>query len=115
MNLLYCKTSSSKPDFTQPDKPATGICLQLVKKHHCPKSTEGTPRTNRERGEIPSLLLRQQRLHFGTLARSHARKLARSHARTLALLKIFPMRHAPGAMRMAPGACPMLHANNYLG
>ncbi|MGB7709413.1 MAG: HEAT repeat domain-containing protein [Microcoleus sp.] len=31
--------------FDHPDRPATDIYLQLVKKHHCPKSTEGTPRT----------------------------------------------------------------------
>jgi HEAT repeat protein/energy-coupling factor transporter ATP-binding protein EcfA2 len=31
--------------FDNPDNPATDIYLQLVKKHHCPKSTEGTPRT----------------------------------------------------------------------
>ena len=27
------------------NNPAADIYLQLVKKHHCPKSTEGTPRT----------------------------------------------------------------------
>jgi hypothetical protein len=27
------------------NSPAADIYLQLVKKHHCPKSTEGTPRT----------------------------------------------------------------------
>ncbi|MEG3941351.1 NACHT domain-containing protein [Microcoleus sp. S36b_A3] len=31
--------------FIDSDNPATDIYLQLVKKHHCPKSTEGTPRT----------------------------------------------------------------------
>ncbi|MFB2875641.1 hypothetical protein [Floridanema aerugineum] len=31
--------------FDNRDRPATDIYLQLVKKHHCPKSTEGTPRT----------------------------------------------------------------------
>ncbi|WP_052349641.1 HEAT repeat domain-containing protein [Planktothrix prolifica] len=31
--------------FDNRDNPATDIYLQLVKKHHCPKSTEGTPRT----------------------------------------------------------------------
>ncbi len=31
--------------FDRPDRPAADIYLQLVKKHHCPKSTEGTPRT----------------------------------------------------------------------
>ncbi|MFB2919017.1 hypothetical protein [Aerosakkonema funiforme] len=31
--------------FDNRDNPAADIYLQLVKKHHCPKSTEGTPRT----------------------------------------------------------------------
>jgi len=31
--------------FDNRDNPAIDIYLQLVKKHHCPKSTEGTPRT----------------------------------------------------------------------
>jgi len=31
--------------FDNPDNPAADIYLQLVKKHHYPKSTEGTPRT----------------------------------------------------------------------
>jgi energy-coupling factor transporter ATP-binding protein EcfA2 len=39
---LLCIDSSK---FDNRDNPATDIYLQLVKKHHCPKSTEGTPRT----------------------------------------------------------------------
>ncbi|CAD5942076.1 hypothetical protein NO976_02048 [Planktothrix agardhii] len=31
--------------FDNRDNPAADIYLQLVKKHHCPKSTESTPRT----------------------------------------------------------------------
>ncbi|WP_376786489.1 NACHT C-terminal alpha/beta 1 domain-containing protein [Planktothrix agardhii] len=31
--------------FDNPDNPSADIYLQLIKKHHCPKSTEGTPRT----------------------------------------------------------------------
>ncbi|MDQ2099199.1 MAG: HEAT repeat domain-containing protein [Tychonema bourrellyi B0820] len=42
--------------FDNRDNPATDIYLQLVKKHHCPKSTEGTPRTLTEL-KIYSLLL----------------------------------------------------------
>ncbi|MEK0194058.1 hypothetical protein [Microcoleus anatoxicus] len=59
INLLYCKPNSLKPTSTKPsnssaptqrhvqnpDRPANHIYLQLVKKHHCPKSTESTPRT----------------------------------------------------------------------
>jgi HEAT repeat protein/energy-coupling factor transporter ATP-binding protein EcfA2 len=39
---LLCIDSSK---FDNPDRPAADIYLQLIKKHHCPKSTEGTPRT----------------------------------------------------------------------
>ncbi|WP_445242964.1 NACHT C-terminal alpha/beta 1 domain-containing protein [Microcoleus sp. N3A4] len=35
---LLCIDSSK---FDNPDRPAADIYLQLVKKHHCPKSTEG--------------------------------------------------------------------------
>lgn len=39
---LFCIDGSK---FDNPDNPAADIYLQLIKKHHCPKSTEGTPRT----------------------------------------------------------------------
>ena len=39
---LFCIDGSK---FDNRDNPATDIYLQLVKKHHCPKSTEGTPHT----------------------------------------------------------------------
>jgi HEAT repeat protein len=39
---LLCIDSSK---FDNRDNPAADIYLQLIKKHHCPKSTEGTPRT----------------------------------------------------------------------
>jgi len=39
---LLCIDSSK---FDNRDNPAIDIYLQLIKKHHCPKSTEGTPRT----------------------------------------------------------------------
>jgi hypothetical protein len=39
---LFCIDGSK---FDNRDNPAIDIYLQLVKKYHCPKSTEGTPRT----------------------------------------------------------------------
>ncbi|MEG4393168.1 NACHT C-terminal alpha/beta 1 domain-containing protein [Microcoleus sp. BROC3] len=39
---LFCIDGSK---FDDRDNPAADIYLQLIKKHHCPKSTEGTPRT----------------------------------------------------------------------
>ncbi|SKB13717.1 hypothetical protein PL11201_530047 [Planktothrix sp. PCC 11201] len=42
---MYANITSLFCPFTSRGAPATDIYLQLIKKHHCPKSTEGRPRT----------------------------------------------------------------------